>query len=460
MSPGHDFFYEGGGRREAVEALFEGIHRPGAVVVLAGEAGSGRTAVIERFCSEVDPDVLALAVVTGDILMSAGQCLSALADALALAVPSSGYADDNSPGNLVGLVREGGRTPVLVVDDAHELGEQPRAEVIAFCHGHGVPLVLAGDRTLSGGAVAASMLIELRAFTEDESEDFVAAWLAVDAEDELPSHRTIEKLHRQAGGMPGRLAALLEGGAAARNTWFPAGFPLWHVVFTVGAAVILLLLLTWFVPDAPVEKPVAGEIAVPLPAPRAAVPGPAAAPPETRLSSVAVPRPLQVEPFPPATAGQAAAGAPSTPVTGAASGAAPVTTPIALPPPVQQPSPPAPAATTAPGPAPGKQVAVRRYTADEDALLKERASRYTLQLFASFNEQAVRQFRSKHAKLDIRVFRTLREDLPWYVAVTGSYRNKDEAKVAVARLPADIQHLKPWARSVQGIQDELRRRKD
>ena len=110
--------------------------------------------------------------------------------------------------------------------------------------------------------------------------------------------------------------------------------------------------------------------------------------------------------------------------------------------------------------APPRPVVSRRYSADEEALLKERSSAYTLQLFASFNAQAVEQFRARHAGLRVLVFRTTRDDLPWYVAVSGSYRGRDEAKAAIPRLPADVRQLKPWARGLHDIQDELRRRKE
>ncbi|MFZ5724499.1 MAG: SPOR domain-containing protein [Pseudomonadota bacterium] len=424
MSPGPGFYFDGGGRRAALDELFDGLHRSGEPLFVIGEPGSGRSLLIERFCIEVDPDVLAVAVVVGDILMSSAQCLSLMAESFS----GGGAAPAGDPATAVAGILAAGRTPVLVVDDAQELGEQPRAEIAAFCAAHGVLLVWVGDGSLVRDAEQAPIV--LRAFTEPETEEFVAAWLAVDAEDELPSHRTMERLHRQAGGMPGRLAALLADGAATRNTWFPAGFPVWHVVFTVGAAIFLLALLTWFVPasQAPVAAP--AEIAIPLPTPQQERAD--ASSPGTRLSAVAVPRPVEIAPLPvtEAAAADDAAGA--------------VVTPVPL---------PTPAAT--PAPAPG-----RRYSDDESALLKERASRYTLQLFASFNEQAVRQFVAAHPAVDIRVFRTVREELPWHVAVTGSYRSKDEAKAAVAKLPPGLRKLEPWARSLQGVQDELRRRKD
>lgn len=451
-----DFFYEGGGRRKAVDALFEEIYSGRGVALLTGESGSGRSKVIARFCAEVDPDVLAVGVITGDILMSAEQCLAGMAAALARFALLEGPGIDNLD-LVVAAVRDSGRTPVFIVDDAHELGEQPRSVIEAFCLAQTIPLILAGDRTLGRTETAR---IELPAFTLADSEDFVAGWLAVGDEDELPSHRAIEKLHRDAAGMPGRLAQLLAGGAATRNIWFPAGFPLWHVLFTLVAAGLLLWLLTHLRPSTP--APVStGEIALRLPSPEAL--SDREQPPRTRLSAVAVPRALDVTSLPeadapvadsralalpppmePAAADSALPPLPAAPVP---SVTAPSTTAAPVPPAVKLPPPP-------------KVVASPRRTADEQALLAERPGRFTLQLFASFNEQAVRQFAQRHPGQGIRVFRTVREELPWYVAVTGVYHSKEEAKVAAARLPPDLVKLQPWARSLQSIQDELRRRKD
>lgn len=115
---------------------------------------------------------------------------------------------------------------------------------------------------------------------------------------------------------------------------------------------------------------------------------------------------------------------------------------------------PVPAPLEEPRPVP------RRYSIDEQALQAEKPSRFTLQLFASFNEQSVRQFVARYAGNGARSFRSVREGLPWYVVVSGSYRTKEDARNAIGRLPAEVQKLKPWPRSLQGIQDELRRRPD
>lgn len=425
-----DFFYEGAGRGAAVEALFESVHRAEPLILISAPTDSGRSMVVRRFASLADPDVLAVAVVTGDIMMSAAQCCGALCGQLADASPLADDANstDNFP-DLIAGIRTGGRTPVFVLDDAHELGEETRLAVLALARVCSVPLILVGDQTLSAAmdADVVPVSIGLPTLTEQETEDFVAAWFPIADEDELPSHRVMARLHRQSHGLPGAVVKLLQSGAARRNKLLPAGLPVWHVI----SATTALLLLLWLVihagaKDAGVAPAVAVGVAIPLPVPgqiRAEsgtplMPG-TLTPGTARTSKLAVPAPIAAVPFVPSRAPAQAAAIPESP----------------------------PQQETAP-----------RYSLDEEALRTEAGSRFTLQLFAGANEQSVRQLASRHAPIRTRIFRTVREGAPWYVAVTGSYGGKEGAQAAVARLPTDLQALRPWARNFQGIQDELQRR--
>ncbi len=461
MTDTRRFFHGGGGRQAALDMLFERVHRDHAVVLLVGASGCGRSVLVEQFCRQADPGVLALGVITGDILMSADQCFIGLAASIADQHDRvAGHEDDafrrqgihagNARSALLerlSMVRASGRSPVAIIDDAHTLGVEACAGLLALCQEAAMPLVLTGDDSLPTLLNPASgfTTITLRAFTEDETEEFVAAWLAVGDEDELPSHRAMARLHRQAGGMPGKLVKLLQSGAATRTGLLPAGFPVWHLAFTLLAVVLLLWLLLARSQPGPVQGSVTttAEIPVSLPAPNEVTTDPGhGVVPATRAAAIAVPQPVVArEPALGNPSASTAAPLPATPEVVVMHEAVPVPAPV--PAPVREP-----------------QNGGRKFSADEAAILKEKASRFTLQLFASFNEDAVRQFKARHAGLEVKTFRTIREDLPWYVAVVGVYRNKEAAKAAVAKLPADLVKLKPWPRSLQGIQDELRRRKE
>lgn len=450
---GDEFFFTGGGRQEALDALFEGIRHSGVVMLLVGASGSGRSALVRRFAAEADPDVLAVAVVAGDILMSPQQLLAALRDALGFP-PVAHPADDLW--RAVQAIRDENRDVALLIDDAHELGMEARAEIQRFALEADVALVLVGDETLAPtmDPQVPFETVLLRPFDEEESEAFVAGWLAVEDEDELPSNRVMAKLHRHSAGLPGRLAGLLGTGEAQREPLLPNGIPPWHVLIGAGAVLLLAGIVVILLSTSPMgEDSVTVEKAVALPHP--ANSASVAATGSRSGADVAVPQPLDARVFAPAPKPA------SVSVTSGESAVEPVTETAPSATVAAEPTPPAAPTVLPPQQQQQQQQkapAGSRFSADEQDLLAEARSRYTLQLFASFNGDAVQNFRARHQGTEMRVFRTTREDLPWFVAVAGTYRNRDEAKAAVGRLPLDLQALKPWARSLQGIQDELRRR--
>lgn len=430
MTDAEEFFYEGGGRRAAVDTLLDGVLNARPLMVLSGPSGSGCGVVIRRFIAEADPAALAIALVTGDILMSMEQCAAALMQALAAAgAQSSGNLQD-----MVTDLRAQHRVPVLVLEDAHELGEETRNALLVLARACEVSLVLTGDDTLRGlvGADGAVFGIPLRAFSVEEAEDFVVAVLVRDGVATVPSRRLIKRLHRQSQGLPGGLVKLLRAGAAKRSALIPEGFPLWHVLF----AVLAMLLLLWLVSRSGAESArVTGGVDqsrhIALPAPAVA-----AEAGMTRTAKLAVPalmekmRPLAL---PPVVARQMPEAVPPDTVNTA------VSTARAIPSPSQVAS---------------------RLSLDEAALLQESGARFTLQLFAGLNEQVVRQLASRHPGADMKVLRMVRDNQPWHVVIVGVYDSKDAAQAASARLPAELQALNPWARSLDGLQEALRQRRD
>lgn len=456
MTVRDDYFYAGAGRQAALDALFEGIYHAGVVLLLVGPSGAGRSAMLRRFRAEADPQVLLVAEVNGDILMSPDQLFTGFCHALGV---QPGHQPADTLWQVISQSRAEDRNLVLVVDDAHELGTESRAAITRYARDVDVALVLAGDESLAPDMdpEVPFEVIGLRPLGEEETEAFVAGWLAVDDEDELPSHRVIARLHRQSAGLPGRLVALLGADGTQRAPLLSNGIPPWHV-FLGGAALLVLVAMVAMVlfMSPPTEDDAPVELAITLP--------PAAGAPAGRqVMSAVVPQPIDTPPMVPQAMSPAASHTATTvaqPPPAAAQPATGAATPVALPPAALPLATPVAQVATTPAAATPAAVPLTatRHTPDESALLAEPRSRYTVQLFASFNEAAVQQFRKRHAGTDIRIFRTVREELPWYVAVTGSFRNRDEARAGISRLPLDLQALKPWARSLQGIQDEVRRR--
>ncbi|WP_434582727.1 cell division protein DamX [Klebsiella sp. R390] len=117
----------------------------------------------------------------------------------------------------------------------------------------------------------------------------------------------------------------------------------------------------------------------------------------------------------------------------------------------------APAATAAATTAAPAAVAAGGKTAGDVSSMKAAPSgNYTLQLSSSSNYNNLNSW-AKKAKLEkYVVYETTRNGQPWYVLVSGIYASKDEAKRAVATLPADVQAKNPWAKPLHQVQADLK----
>jgi len=112
---------------------------------------------------------------------------------------------------------------------------------------------------------------------------------------------------------------------------------------------------------------------------------------------------------------------------------------------------PAPAATaTASAAAAGKS------TGNVGSLKSAPSSNYTLQLSSSSSYDNLNGWAKKSNLKNYVVYQTTRNGQPWYVLVSGVYASKDEAKRAVAALPADVQAKNPWAKPIHQVQADLK----
>ncbi len=111
----------------------------------------------------------------------------------------------------------------------------------------------------------------------------------------------------------------------------------------------------------------------------------------------------------------------------------------------------APAATSAPvASASGKT------TGNVGALKSAPSGSYTLQLSSSSSYDNLNGWAKKSNLKNYVVYQTTRNGQPWYVLVSGVYASKDEAKRAVATLPADVQAKNPWTKPIHQVQSDLR----
>ncbi|WP_191602186.1 SPOR domain-containing protein [Marinomonas algicola] len=90
--------------------------------------------------------------------------------------------------------------------------------------------------------------------------------------------------------------------------------------------------------------------------------------------------------------------------------------------------------------------------------LTQSPNRYSLQLLGTYNLKTVKEFIRDQGSLDgFSYFQAVHNNRDWFVVVYGNYRNRSEAIAAVETLPRELQSLNPWARSVRGIQQDIRK---
>ncbi|KAA1178514.1 SPOR domain-containing protein [Photorhabdus heterorhabditis] len=90
-------------------------------------------------------------------------------------------------------------------------------------------------------------------------------------------------------------------------------------------------------------------------------------------------------------------------------------------------------------------------------LLKTPVSHYTLQLSSASRSDTLTAFAKKHNLIHYKVYETKRNGKTWFVLIHGDYNSVSEAKQAVSSLPAEIQAKKPWVRTMQQVQQDLRK---
>lgn len=96
----------------------------------------------------------------------------------------------------------------------------------------------------------------------------------------------------------------------------------------------------------------------------------------------------------------------------------------------------------------------------ENVLLSWPATGYTLQMSgARSKESALGFIAAQPNSSDFYHFETVYKGLPWHVVVYGRYANRDIANASIRKLPKSLQKVKPWARSIQGVQIDIRKKK-
>lgn len=88
------------------------------------------------------------------------------------------------------------------------------------------------------------------------------------------------------------------------------------------------------------------------------------------------------------------------------------------------------------------------------SLMSASAGNYTLQLSSASRSDTLDAFAKQHKLTNYKVYKTIRNGQTWYVLIHGNHRSVNEAKSAIATLPADIQAKKPWVRNMKQVQQD------
>ncbi|UTW10477.1 SPOR domain-containing protein [Marinobacterium rhizophilum] len=105
-----------------------------------------------------------------------------------------------------------------------------------------------------------------------------------------------------------------------------------------------------------------------------------------------------------------------------------------------------------------KKAAATPAASSEEELLGWPDRGYTLQLLGARQLDTAKAFiADQQDPSAFHAFSTLYKGKPWHVVVIGRYGSRKEASAAVLELPASLQKLKPWARSIQSVKADIRK---
>ncbi len=481
-------FFPGGNRQELLDQLIAHCTYDSDLVVVTGPLGCGKSTLAQWLALCLDDEFVAVRV-QATLFMSAEQLLEAACGELGLETDPDAEADEllRQLDQYADSLHARSRTLQLLVDDAHELGQEALSclfELLARqadsnrLGEDGVKAVLFGEMLLLDQveqlAPSACRVLELKPLDLDETVDYLEFRLTCAGfAGRLPIGKdAISVIHARARGMPGALNALardaLGESVLSRQSRSPLRFIERHLVASSVLFGVLVLAL-FFVLESDRDPASVSSAVV------------ATTPQSGSVGQARVQVPLEIKPPSPASAepllavGSATRGNPdpeepltgdevSAPTARESAGTYPVRSIAgAIEPKVDEdPG----SVTVAPGAAVSEadrpnlgapQQDLTQLSTAMHTLLSWPPERFTLQLLGSHSENNVRNFIARHGgSYEMSYFESRHQDQPWYVVVTGSFPDRRAAQDAIDQLPPPLKELKPWARNLSDIQTAIR----
>ncbi|MCR8922413.1 SPOR domain-containing protein [Dasania sp. GY-MA-18] len=450
-----NFFYQGGERRKVLEQLVHYGRFSKQPVLFYGDAGSGKKRLLQEVHEQLHA-VMDCCRVDVAGLADQDAILAALADRLGLKLDQQHSLSSfiNALDFTVSSAEE--PDPVLIIIENIQLLEQAEVSFLLDMHQAaegGIHLLLVASETENANKHKQFLqqqslkTVALRPLTQQESAEYLQLLLqSVGYAGEFPlNEHQLERLHKAAQGnfaaMHQLVPSLLMRNELAANTGAGFPVPITHVaaIAILAVAIVIAYLYQGEEPALP-EQPVAVQQPAAKLSPE----------PEPKLEAVEAepaqvidrsPRPIIASKSPPA----------AEPSKQQSIEQSAVVAPQAAPKPQASNTPASPAVAQRP------VTTSKPIAAKEQRLLDMPSSAYMLQLLGTRKEQSAKDFSSPYqGQLPITYLTTTLKGQPWYVVLVGPYDSREQALAAIKRLPAALQRQKPWARSLSGIQAEIR----
>lgn len=498
--------FPGAMRRASLDQMQLLARESDDIVALTGPAGSGKTLLGDFFARHADRDQV-VARIRATLLTTPSQLLEDLFKAFVLDFPEQATLTElkASLQRYFAALHRQARTVVLIVDSAHELGDDALSLLTKLAlnenHDGTFHLLLLGEPSLLDMLDYTCPMregqpqftaVQLPAFNLEETRAYLryrlsAAGYQHDDGRALPfSNRQIERIHKLSGGVPAAINArasemLGDVGLDLLELLprLPADLPRSYVYGTAGALVLIVLAALLLGGDDAPELAQAN-LSEPVPIPLEPVPAlrtvaetqdqataGAATQPDAPAAGLATGIPVADGATTPAAdpepaAAPVASGSNSAPAVTAVAAATPTATPtpaaVSTPAPARAPA----ASTPAPAAAPARPAAAAS-TSDPTAPLASQhtriralpANQFTVQLLGSTSRANVEDFVRRHASSPLYWFETRNQGNPWFVVMMGAYPSRSAAQTAASGLTGELGRLEPWIRGIGTVQAEI-----
>lgn len=500
--------FPGAMRRASLDQLQLLARESGDIIALIGPDGAGKSTLADFYTRRAERDQV-VAQARASLLTSPSQLLQEMFKAFVLDFPSQ--ASIAQLKQVLSLyfqaARNQSRSVVLIVDDAHELGDD------AFNLLTKLALADNPDGTfhliLVGQPVLIDMLeytcpqkegqnqftsISLPDFSLEETRNYLRYRLnavgfnRTDPARDLPfSNRQIDKIHNLSGGVPGVINQIAGDMLLAGSKGFAWLAPLLQIslprnyAYAAGGLVFILLLAYLVGSGEEPAQTAQRQISIPVPqASTAALPSPQVplqeveetlpspfAEPAPAAASVSTPPPAPVTTSVATNVPAVAANAIRAPIDSNAqpdaispsTAAVPAPTVTAPAAPVVTSQPTSVAATPSLPPAAqtvAAAPAVGSLSAQRERIMSFPANQFTVQLLGASSRSNVEAFVQRNSASPLYWFETQNQGRPWYVVILGNYPTRAAAQSAASGLSGEMGRLQPWVRSMGAVQNDVR----